>query len=80
MDVITLERVYSPACEQSNAINATKDKSVKRNDMVGFYADCLRCAAIHGVHSISWIAVNGAIVDRWPKGLNYIKKQAWKQL
>lgn len=81
MNTFTLERIYIASVDQSNAINATKDKRCKAADMAGFYADCIICDAIarrDGIARIDWHAVNYAILERWPKGLVRIKTAAWK--
>lgn len=75
----TIERIYHPSVDFSNAMNAVADKECTQNVMAGFYADCLRCAAIHGMKSIDWQALNEAITKRWPKGLNRVKEMAWKE-
>ncbi len=74
-----IERIYSPVCEMSNAMNAVADKRCTQKDVAGFYADLIRCANIHGVASIDWKKINEAIVTRWPKGLVRIKTMAWKE-
>lgn len=78
-----IERVYISSVEQSNAINATKEKSVTRDVMAGFYADCIRADAL-AFHNkderVNFREVNQAIMQRWPKGLSYIKDKAWKIL
>lgn len=76
--MITFERVYIPSIELQNAINAAKDKSCTREIMARFYADCIRCSTIHGLGSIDWKTLNAAIVNRWPRGLEYIKSLARK--
>lgn len=77
---MTIQRIYDPANELSNALNAVADKQVNRKLMASFYADCLRCTSIHGAATIDWPKLNGAILARWPKGLKYIKELAWKEL
>jgi hypothetical protein len=76
----TIERVYHPAIDQSNALGAAKDKGVTREAMAAFYADLILCADELGYSSIDWKTVNAAIVARWPKGLEFIKEAAWKIL
>lgn len=71
-------RMFVPSLEMSNAMNAIADKSCTRNTMAAFYADLIACASIHGHKCIDWKAINDAITKRWPKGLNYIKKMAWR--
>ncbi len=78
MDRITIERIYIPSVEQSNALNAAADKEVTRDIMAGFYADCLIAVRLSGdLKSIDWKALNEAITARWKKGLVYIKTRAW---
>ena len=80
---ITVERIYMPAVDQSNALNAAADKDCRRVGMAGMYADCLRADTIakrEGLPGVDWKAVNAAILKRWPKGLNWIKERAWKML
>lgn len=82
-DEFTIERIYIPSCDQSNAINAAADRTMTRKDMAGFYADCLRADAVGvrlGLGRVDFAAVNKAILARWPKGLTFIKERAWKEL
>ncbi len=50
---------------------------MKRTDIALTYAFGIRdCAA-----EVDWATVNQQIIDRWSvSGLQYIKRQAWKQL
>jgi hypothetical protein len=80
MDEVIIERIYLPSIEKSNILNAIAAKTT-RDDVVGFYADCLRCAAIHGNDRIDWKTINAAIIKKWCfHSLNYIKEKAWKEL
>ena len=74
------ERIYSPAIDTMNAMNAIADPDCTRDAMAGFYEDLIHCANVHGTHSIDWKKINEAIVKRWPKGLEYIKTKAWKRV
>ena len=83
MDTVTFERVYVASIEQSNAINAVTDKDCKAKDMAGMYADCIiadTAAQRDGLPRVDWHVVNGAITQRWPKGLTRIKTAAWRLL
>ena len=76
-----VERFYFPANEQSNCLNAIADKRSKQADVAAFYADCIRADAIatrRGNIGCDWKAINRAICERWPKGLERVKKMAWK--
>ena len=76
-----IERVYCPANEQSNCLNAIADERAKQADVAAFYADCIRADAIakyQGKPRCDWKAINRAICERWPKGLEWVKKMAWK--
>ena len=78
-----IERIYVSSVEQLNAINAAKDPVVKRDDMASVYADCIRAdtaAFITLSERVDFVQVNNAILQRWPKGLEYIKRKAWKLL
>lgn len=75
-----VERIYWPPVDFSNAMNAAADKECTRDLMASFYEDCLRCSAKHGQSSIDWESLNAAILKRWPKGLEYIKRKAWERL
>lgn len=80
-----VERIHLPSIDQSNCLNAIADPESTRDVVAAFYADCLRCANIHGIETIAWPAINRAIMARWNKGknklagLNYIKEKAWKE-
>ena len=63
---------------QRIAVAAVMDKTITRRSMAGLYAACIRAAL--RVESVDWIVLNAAIVSRWPKGLVWIKEQAWKKL
>ena len=78
MSEFTFSRVYAIECEKTNCLNAIASKECGRNDVVGFYADCIRAEPT----GRSWAKeVNAAILLRWKaSGLNYIKKAAWKQI
>ena len=77
---MSFERIYVPAIEERDALNAAANPDTTRELMSSYYADLLRCARIHGVRSIDWRKVNRAILNRWSvSGLNYIKKLAWKR-
>jgi hypothetical protein len=79
MNEITIERIYIASVEQSNAINAANDNECTRDVMAGFYRDCIIADKIHPENGrVDFKAVNQAILQRWPKGLNYIKEKAWK--
>lgn len=78
-----IERIFIASIEQSNAINAAADKGCNRQLMASCYMDCIIAdeqARDRGGKRVDWIAVNNAILVRWPKGLDYIKKLAWKKL
>lgn len=74
MSTVRIERVYTPAIETSNAINAAAAKGMTQRRMAGFYADCIRAG------ECDWPAINAAIKNRWPKGLQRVKDLAWKEL
>jgi len=74
-----LERIYHPTIDTSNALNAVADPDCTRKDMAVFYADLLRCHALYP-GQIDWPAINNAILKRWPRGLEYIKSLAWKEV
>jgi len=79
---MAFERIFIASVEQSNAINAAADKGCNRLSMAGFYTDCIIAdeqARRRGTARINWLAVNLAIIARWPKGLAYIKKLAYKK-
>lgn len=92
MNDFTIERIYLPSIDQSNAINAANSGECTRDDMAGFYEDCLiadnlawqrnKDAALDGEPleaRLDFKAVNDAILARWsPAGLKYIKEKAWK--
>lgn len=94
MDTYTIERIYLPLIDQSNAINAAASKEVTRDIMASFYEDCLIADTIARQRNkrraeegdndlegrVDFKAVNNAILARWPKGLDYIKGKAWKAL
>ena len=46
---------------------------IKQTDVAMTYA-----MAIVSSWPTDWAAVNAAITKRWPKGLDRVKKQAWK--
>ena len=77
---ITIERIYSPEIETGNLLSAVASKESTQNDVARFYADCLRCYAIHGRDSMDWKLINRPILERWPKGLERVKTLAWKLL
>lgn len=72
----TITRILDPINEHRNAMNAAKDKRVGRDTMASFYADCIRA----GMNCEQVTSLNRAIMDRWPRGLVYIKTKAWKEL
>lgn len=77
------ERIYVASIEQSNAINAAEDKECDQNSMANNYMDCMiadQQSRRDKVNGIDWTAVNAAILRRWPKGLERIKKLAHKKL
>lgn len=84
MESMTFERVYVCSVEQSNAINAAADLGVNQKLMAEFYRDCLIADLLaqkfmpSSSSRVDWKAVNAAILRRWPKGLERIKKLAWK--
>lgn len=73
-----IERVYIPSIDFTNAMNAVADPECTRDTMASFYEDLLRCSFANGTDCIDWKTVNKAILERWPRGLNYIKTKAWK--
>ena len=75
----TLERVYSPSVEQSNALNAIADKTCKQRDVASFYSDCMVCLRFLKLpdSAIDFGTINRAIAARWPKGLERVKEMAW---
>jgi hypothetical protein len=78
---MTIERIYIASIDQSNAINATRNKDCTSKNMAGFYADCIVSDAIgvaSGTGRIDFRAVNNAILERWPRGLTRIKNAAWR--
>lgn len=95
MSDFTIERIYLPSIDESNAINAALDSSncgVTRDDMVGFYEECIIADNLAWQRNkraeedgerlekrVDFKAVNDAILARWsPSGLTYIKEKAWK--
>lgn len=80
----TVERVYDVFIEEENAVNAAADRTCNRDGMVGMYADCIIADHLErkrgGTNAINWKRVNAAILERWPKGLVYIKEGAWRAL
>lgn len=74
-DGFTVVRTYFPRIETGNALNAAADSECTRETMVSFYADCIRAGT-----ECDWPAINAAILNRWPRGLQWIKQQAWKGL
>lgn len=80
---MTIERIYISSIDQSNAISATECKEVTRDDMAQLYAGCIvsdELARRDNRQRVDWVKVNEAITRRWPKGLIYIKKKAWKMI
>ena len=76
-----IARVYIPSIEQSTAINCTKDIRRTRIDMAYAYADCIMADLIARAdykEGVDFKIVNKAILKRWPGGLRYIKRKAWK--
>ncbi len=83
MSDFTIERVYIPAVEQQNCLNAIADYTTTQKDVAGLYADCIRAAS--GKHlddggGVDFKVINLAITKRWPKGLLRVKTMAWKLL
>lgn len=76
---MTFERVHISSCATSNALLAANCKDVTREGMACFYADCIRAETITK-KPCDWPEINAAIVRRWPKGLVWIKTQAWKKV
>ena len=77
------ERIFIASIEQSNAINAASDKECNRDFMASCYMDCIiadQQAKRQGKIGVDWVAINNAIMARWPKGLNYVKVLAHKKL
>ena len=74
-----IEEMFHPNWNFPNAMNAVADEETTRDLMAEFYADCIRAGAEHGTDKIDWKALNEAIIKRWPKGLSYIKTQAWRK-
>ncbi len=72
------ERIYDPATVQANALDAVADPKCTRELMATFYADLIRCAQRYGNDCINSGVINLAIFTRWPKGLEFIKRRAWK--
>ena len=71
------ERIYDPECEASNAVNAAADPECTRDAMASFYADCIR-ATLAG--PVDFARVNRAVLARWPRGLLYVKRRAWREV
>jgi len=69
-----LEVVYIPSVMARNAMNAANYTDVKRDGMAEYYADMLSANCTDE----QFEQVNRRIVQRWPKGLQYIKTRAWK--
>lgn len=69
-----LYRIYTPAIETSNLVNAAKDSECTRLMMVRCYVDCLMAG-----EGVDWKAVNLAILTRWPKWLESCKRLAWAE-
>ncbi len=70
-------RFFSNRLDTRNALLAAAGGAVNRDDMAEYYADCLRCKRATG-KDCDWKAINAAILRRWPRGLLYIKRLAWK--
>lgn len=93
MSDFTIERIYLPFIDQSNCINAANSGECTRDDMAGFYEDCLIADNLAWQRNkdaeldqmpleprVDFKAVNDAILSRWSlAGLKYIKEKAWKQ-
>ena len=78
-----IDRIYIASVEQSNAINAAADKECNWHSMASFYMDCMLAdeqAKLDKTQRVDWVAVNSAILARWPRGLEYVKKLAHKKL
>ena len=78
LEGFTVRRLYCPENETRNALNAAEAPECTRKMMAGCYADCIR--AEHPDKSCDWPAINAAILKRWPKSLEWIKRQAWKDV
>ena len=53
-------------------IALARNDAITRDDMARAYGQYLV------LPDVDWAAVNQAIVSRWPRGLKYIKRQAYK--
>lgn len=78
MSEFKIELIYNSSIMFSNAINAVKDKSCNQKLMAVFYADCIIATQGRQEFRHKWAELNSFISDRWPKGLERIKKMAWK--
>lgn len=62
-------------CCQSTLLDMIPDKHLNQRDIATVYALALRSSERK---TIDWLAVNTAILQRWPKGLTRVKELAWK--
>src|SRR5262249_18388234 len=78
-----LERTYHAASEQANAGLPAADPEATQADMAHIYQDCIIAdllARRDHAPGVDFGAVNRAVTARWPKGLDRIKRLAWKRL
>ena len=76
-------RIYHPANEQSNLLNALADKTCTQPLAAGMYADCIRADVLAkraGKPGCDFKVINAAVAARWPRGLTRVKTLAWKEL
>jgi len=76
----TFEMVYVPSICQSNALLAASDPECNRDTMASLYADCIIADKQGQLREVDFKKINEAITARWPKGLLYIKKMAWRRI
>ncbi len=79
-----IERIYSVHCEQSNLLSAVADPRCTQADVASCYEDCLLADAAAKrdglVERCDWRAINAAVAKRWPRGLERVKRLAWKSV
>jgi hypothetical protein len=77
------ERIYSVPVETSNCLNAVADRKATQAVVASCYADCILADAAArrngSAERVDSKAINQAILARWPKGLERVKKLAWKE-
>jgi len=72
---MVITRIYDPANEQANCLNAIADKDATREFIASCYADCMRAGP-----GIEWAKINAAILGRYKKsGLIFIKVKAYQE-